>query len=213
MNDFSNMIYDQKKIIEHLCIKNCRLFFNHVDSAEVPILFRISQNEKKKGKKIDMNKNKILTAVMAGSMLMGSTLPVFAATTESQGVNQAEAEAGATRDTEVLYDQASTFSVTIPKTIVLGDTKASDYTVNVKGDIASDKQVNVTPNASFDMIDQAGGKDDVEATVTQNETVWSSKDVCKENGTDKAGNVEALGLTAGSWKGTFQFTIVLENAE
>ena len=133
-----------------------------------------------------MNKNKILTAVMAGTMMMGSVLPVCAATTESQNVGQTEADAGTTRNTEVLYTQTSTFTVTIPKQIVLGETKASDYTVNVKGDISSDKQ-------------------DV--------TVWSSADVCKTDGTDKAGNVSAQDLTSGSWAGTFEFSIALEAAE
>ncbi len=161
-----------------------------------------------------MNKNKILTALMAGTMVMGSTLPVYAATTESQNVAQTEADAAATRETEVLYTQTSAFTVTIPKKIVLDETKASDYTVNVKGDISSDKQVKVAPDASFNMKDQATvgtKKADVEATVTQDVTVWSSADVCKTDGTDKGGNVSALGLTSGSWAGTFEFSIALEN--
>lgn len=55
-------------------------------------------------------------------------------------------------------------------------------------------------------------KADVEATVTQAETIWSSAQVCAENGTDKAGNVSALGLTSGTWEGTFTFNIALEAA-
>lgn len=163
-----------------------------------------------------MNKNKFLTAVMAGTMIMGSALPVCAATTEPQTVTKTEADAGETRNTEVLYTQTSAFTVTIPKTIVLDDTKTSDYNVNVKGDISSDKQVKVAPDASFDMKDQATvgtKKADVEATVTQDVTVWSSADVCKTDGTDKAGNVAAPGLTSGSWAGTFTFNIALEDAE
>lgn len=164
-----------------------------------------------------MNNNKILTAVMAGTMMMGSVFPVCA--TEDAGpwiVEQTEADAGTTRNTEVLYTKASTFTVTIPKTIVLGTNKTSDYNVNVKGDIASDKQVKVAPDASFNMKDQAAvgeKKADVEATVTQAITVWSSADVCKTDGTDKAGNVSAQGLTSGSWAGTFEFNIALEAAE
>lgn len=163
-----------------------------------------------------MNKNKILTAVMAGTMMMGSVLPVCAATTDTQGVNQTDAESGAKRETEVLYEQTSTFTVTIPKQIVLGETKASDYTVNVKGDISSDKQVKVAPDANFNMSDigtVGTRKADVEATVTQDVTVWSSADVCKTDGTDKAGNVSAQDLTSGSWAGTFEFSIALEAAE
>lgn len=90
-----------------------------------------------------MNKNKILTAVMAGTMMMGSVLPVCAASTVTNHdpISEAEVgEAGTTKDTLVEYKQASTFTVTIPKRIVLGSEKTSDYNVNVKGDISSDNQ-------------------------------------------------------------------------
>ena len=48
-------------------------------------------------------KNKILTSLMAATMIMGSTMPVFAATTAQQTVNQTEADPGTTRETEVTY--------------------------------------------------------------------------------------------------------------
>lgn len=171
--------------------------------------------------KIKMNKNKILTAVMAGTMMMGSVLPVFAATSTpsitTDTVSKEEADASSTEVTEVTYAQSSTFTVTIPKKIVLGDTKISDYNVNVKGDISSDKQVKVAPDASFAMKDQGAvealRKGDVTATVTQDVKVWSSEEVCKEEGTDKAGNVSATDLTSGTWAGTFEFSIALEDAE
>lgn len=166
-----------------------------------------------------MNKNKILTAIMAGTMMMGSTLPVFAASTvkDYAPISQEEiGEDGITRPTEVEYKQASTFSVTIPKKIVLGEEKNSDYNVNVKGDISSTDQVKVAPITKFDMIDVGTvgtRKANVEATVKQDETIWSSAQVCAEDGTDKTGNVSALGLTSGTWEGTFTFNIALEAAE
>ena len=169
-----------------------------------------------------MNKNKILTAVMAGTMMMGSTLPVFAASTVTnyQPISQEEiGEKGTSRETEVEYKQASTFSVTIPKKIVLGEEKEADYNVNVKGDISSDNQVKVAPISKFDMVDigtVGTRKANVEATVTQNDTIWSSAEVCNKTdkeGTDKTGNVSALGLTSGTWQGTFTFNIALESAE
>ncbi len=166
-----------------------------------------------------MNKNKILTAVMAGTMMMGSVLPVCAASTVTNHdpISEAEVgEAGTTKDTLVEYKQASTFTVTIPKRIVLGSEKTSDYNVNVKGDISSDNQVKVAPATKFDMVDKGTvgeRKANVEATVTQAETIWSSAQVCTEDGTDKTGNVSALGLTSGTWEGTFTFNIALEAAE
>lgn len=163
-------------------------------------------------------KNKILTSLMAATMVMGSTMPVFAATTAQQTVNQTEADPGTTRETEVTYTQSSTFTVTIPKTIALdGSTKTADYDVNVKGDIASDKQVKVAPDTTFKMVDQskaAKKKTDVDASVTQAETTWSSTEVnVAQTGTTKTGNISATGLTSGSWKGTFNFSIAMSDVQ
>ena len=170
-----------------------------------------------------MIKNKLITAIMTGTMIMGSTLPVFADTTDNWDVGSEEATAGTTKQTDVLYSQSSTFSVTVPKTISLdGTTKDSDYTVTVKGDISSDKQVSVAPQDSiegteginFYMKDTSttNKKADVEATVTQDATVWSSAEVCvPSTGTIKNGNVSAPSISAGSWKGTFTFDIALQD--
>ena len=171
-------------------------------------------------------KNKILTSLMAATMIMGSAMPVFAATTEDQHVSQAEADPGTTRETEVKYSQSSTFTVTIPKTIVLdGQSKTSDYNVNVKGDISSDKQVTVAPQDAIDSIDginfymkdqssAAKKKTDVEANVAQAETVWSSAEVDVANvGTTKTGNVASPKISAGSWRGVFTFDIAMNDAQ
>ncbi len=170
-----------------------------------------------------MNKNKFLTAVMAGTMIMGSVLPVCAATTEEQNVGQTEADAGTTKETEVLYQQSSSYTVVIPKKIVLdATTKASDYAVRVYGDISSDKKVTVAPQdaledidgINFYMKDQATvgtKKADVQADVTQDVVDWTSAEVTAD--TSKDGNVAAPTITAGNWKGTFNFNISLANAE
>ncbi len=170
-----------------------------------------------------MNKNKFLTAVMAGTMIMGSALPVYAATTGEQNVGQTEVDAGTTRETEVLYQQSSSYTVVIPKKIVLdATTKDSDYAVRVYGDISSDKKVTVAPQdaladidgTNFYMKDQATvgtKKADVQADVTQDVVDWTSAEVTAD--TTKDGNVAAPTITAGNWKGTFNFNISLANAE
>ena len=171
-----------------------------------------------------MNKNKILTAVMAGTMMMGSVLPVCAATTDYDPISQTEVgEAGTSRDTEVLYELGSTFSVVIPKRIVLDATsKDSNYAVRVYGDISSDKKVTVAPQdalteiegINFYMKDQATKgtkKADVQADVTQDVVDWTSAEVTAD--TSKDGNVAAPTITAGNWKGTFNFNIALANAD
>ncbi|MCX4376221.1 MAG: hypothetical protein OSJ61_08615 [Lachnospiraceae bacterium] len=171
-----------------------------------------------------MNKNKILTAVMAGTMMMGSVLPVCAAVTDYDPISQeAVGEDGTSRDTEVLYNLGSTFSVVIPKTIVLDAvSKDSDYAVRVYGDISSDKKVTVAPQdaltdiegINFYMIDQATAgtkKANVQADVTQDVVDWTSAEVIAD--TSKDGNVAAPTITAGNWKGTFNFNIALADAE
>ena len=169
-----------------------------------------------------MKNRKLMTKLTAaGSMaMMLMPMTAFAEVSETQDVAQQEADAGATKDTDVLYTQSSTYSVIIPKLIVLdGQTKDSDYTVS------SDKQVSVAPQDSIDaidginfyMIDQATTgtkKADVEANVVQDATVWSSAEVCvADTGTTKNGNVAAPTITAGSWKGTFTFNVALQDAE
>lgn len=181
-----------------------------------------------------MNKNKILTAVMAGTMMMGSVLPVCAVEPVAGSQTLSHEQIANAEDTEVFYNLGSTFTVVIPKTIVLGTvSKDSDYAVRVYGDISSDKKVTVAPQDALDtidginfyMIDQASKgtqKDPVQADVTQKFVDWSSAEVCKKAeadgtttivGTTKDGNVAAPTITAGSWKGTFNFNIALADAE
>lgn len=170
-----------------------------------------------------MNKNKILTAVMAGTMMMGSVLPVCAATTNYDPISQEEVgESGTSRNTDVIYIQASSYSVVIPKTIVLDAvSKDSDYAVRVYGDISSDKKVTVAPQDALDTVDginfymkdqatKGTKKDPVQANVTQNVVDWTSAEVTAD--TSKDGKVAAPTITAGNWKGTFNFNIALADA-
>ena len=111
----------------------------------------------------------------------------------------------------------------IPKTIVLDAvSKDSDYAVRVYGDISSDKKVTVAPQdaltdiegINFYMIDQATAgtkKANVQADVTQDVVDWTSAEVTAD--TSKDGNVAAPTITAGNWKGTFNFNIALADAE
>lgn len=173
-----------------------------------------------------MNKNKILTAVMAGTMMMGSALPVCAAEPVADSQTFTHEQIAGVKETEVLYNLGSTFSVVIPKTIVLDAvSKDSDYAVRVYGDISSDKKVTVAPqdaiaseenaNVDFYMVDQAANlatrKADVVATVTQAVVDWTSAEVTAD--TSQNGNVAAPTITAGNWKGTFNFNIALADAE
>ena len=111
---------------------------------------------------------------------------------------------------------AADFNVTIPKTITLDSDKESSYSVKVEGEIASNKMVYVSPvdaiedtsKLDFYMHDQSteNQKADVEAVVTHNKFYWNSAEVA--NGVEATNNsVSATELTAGTWKGTFEFVI------
>lgn len=121
-------------------------------------------------------------------------------------------------DIKVTYQQSSSYTVTIPKTIALGTNKQATYSVKVSGEIGSDQRVYVAPvdgitdseNLDFYMSDLSGKKADVVATVTQNKTYWGSEDVA--NAYEETQNcVSAPDLTAGTWEGTFQVEIRLES--
>lgn len=133
---------------------------------------------------------------------------------------------------EVTVSQKSTFSVTIPKTVVLkgdfGEVNKADYTISVKANIASDEIITVSPQTSFDMKDKSNIKTK-QASVTQNVTKFVDSETkgtkLSEDSTvnplDRAnpgdegtgsctGEIKVDKLTAGSWSGTFNFDISLK---
>ena len=160
-------------------------------------------------------KNKIFKPVMAlalaGIVVAGSAIPFSATVNETQTATETSV-----KETEVVYTQDSSFTVTIPKKITLDETKTSTYDVTVEGDISSDEKVTVVPDASFLTKDQATSgtvKADVTATVTQEKTEWVNAEISVDGGSTVNGSVSAPDLTAGSWKGTFNFDIDLSTLD
>lgn len=123
-----------------------------------------------------------------------------------------------TSEAEVYVTRGSTFSVVIPKVITLdGSTKAGDYQVAVKGDISGNQKISVTTPDTFEMAEQnatVAQKDNVTATIAGAKTEWTQSEIKADTydgtGTTK-GTITADGITAGSWKGTFDFSISLTN--
>lgn len=161
---------------------------------------------------------KAISGVLCASMLMGNVTPVFAATTDTQTTSN-ETD---TKEVEVTYDKSASYFVTIPKTITLDSNKESTYNVKVEGDIPSDRNVYVAPQDAilqtdtidFYMYDQStkNPKEDVVAIVTYNKDTWDFEDVA--NGVEETNNkISASQLTAGNWKGTFNFNINLRDVE
>lgn len=121
-------------------------------------------------------------------------------------------------EVKVTAVKAADFTITIPKEITMdGDTKSADYTVNVKGDIAGDQKITVTPDASFN-LSEAGGKANVVTNVTQDDVTFLPADiyygVAKDQpGKTVDGSLAAPTLSAGQWSGKFNFTIVYGGAQ
>jgi hypothetical protein len=106
----------------------------------------------------------------------------------------------------------STFSVTIPKEIVLdGDTKTATYNVDVKGSIQSGETaiVSVIPSTSFSLSNiVANGyptKEAISAQVSQNVTSWTYNDIMK--GATTSGKITANDISAGDWSGSLNFNV------
>lgn len=167
--------------------------------------------------------SKLVSGLLCFSMIFSNVLPAHAADAvitentldgEDLSVNERNLE-----DITVTYKQASSFFVTIPKTIVLDGWKQSTYAVKVSGDIGAEQCVYVAPvdmiadteNIDFYMKDQASenAKEDVVANVTHNKFHWNAAEVAEGYRQDD-NLVSAPDLTAGVWRGIFQMEIKLE---
>lgn len=180
------------------------------------------QNEERRLTEYMKNRiiGRVLPCALSICMIAGNVTPVFAATAETQNADISNEKMSDTKDTDVLYNQTSTFFVKIPKVISLGADKQSGYSVAVNGDISSDQQVYVSPidsiteraGLNFYMKDQSkkNPKADVAADITQSKFYWNYKDVAASY-EETANLITAEGLSAGTWKGTFDFEINLWN--
>ena len=148
---------------------------------------------------------KFVPIVLSLALAIGNITPAFATVTDEHTTH----EHNDTLQTEVIYNQESSFSVTIPKLVALEGDKTSYYTVTVEGDISSDEKVVVVPEEYFFMKDISSDvfpKDDVEALVYQDKQAWTFNEFDVEG----TGYIEAEGLTAGNWEGSFWFNIELK---
>lgn len=176
-----------------------------------------------------MRKFQKVVAIVAAISCIGG-MPVYAATavdTSTAGVTTGEVQAdaiyaGAKEEVTVNVNQGSTFTVEIPKTIVLSGKKGAEnsapYTVTVTADIPGDEFISVVPDSSFKM--SSAGKTDIDATVTQSFKEFGVSKSIKTDGTKIAmselmagvstdGKVSVANLTSGKWTGSFNFAIAI----
>lgn len=176
-----------------------------------------------------MKNTKLMTALMAGTMILGSIMPAFATSEELDlDVNFAgTGDTAVTYDSTVKLDKSDFYSVRIPKKIDMGNKKTATYEVGVAGHM-TEASVTITPATSFEMTHKTDATKKITATVTQDDTDWSPTElegtytVTTETVDGKethkysidpnkavmhTGTISAEDLTEGTWEGTLTFTI------
>lgn len=114
-----------------------------------------------------------------------------------------------TSNVDVSMDVPSTFSVLIPKKIVLdGATGSATYQIGIKGDIDTDERVRVAPSDTMLLTHES--KPSLQANVSQMRTIWTYDDLMLTNVYDyTSGTISVSGKTAGTYTGTLMFNISL----
>ena len=145
--------------------------------------------------------------ILAAIMTLTLTIPTLAAENPDNTIQ--EATTTGSQGATITYEQDSAFTVTIPKTITLDQNKSATYDVKVKGDIAGNETVTVTPDATLQLTD-SNGKAAVTGTITQDVTEFAADQVNLPDGGSTTGNIVANDLTSGDWSGNFEFAIEVE---
>lgn len=110
------------------------------------------------------------------------------------------------QEVTVSYTQESTYTITIPKLIVVDSTKTAEYTINVSGNLEADKALRIVPSDMI-VMDDEHGKSDTPAYVYQPKTYFTWYEVDNEQGRQAKGTINAKYLTAGDWSGQLYFDI------
>lgn len=139
----------------------------------------------------------------------------FAATYDHDYYTQDDTETADSNEATLKAHVDSTYTVTIPKHLTLGrETQKVDYSIKVKGDIAYNEKVTVSPDVSTFTLKQ-DGKDDIQATISQTKSEFTFADLstASDTGASATGTITTSGLTAGHWSGGFNFNIALSKVD
>ncbi len=159
-----------------------------------------------------MKKIKFLSLVLTGTLIF-SSVPVYANTQYTDSTHEViNVDTPVTEDSnsncDVYAELGSEFKVTIPKKVTLdGSTKSGTYQVLVEGDIAGKETIKVIPDEAVTLSSK--DKADVIGTIAQDKTKWTYNEILSDNKVLGNGEIDANGITAGAWNGTFNFNINL----
>lgn len=154
---------------------------------------------------------KLITTSLCTLSLLGVCNVTFA---NERGVTETSTPitSGGSQSVAVSANQGSVFSVTIPKKITLENTvkgkSESNYTIEVRGDIASNEVLKVIPDNSFNMNQDGGRTFPVSVAQTVTTAVWN--EMTEVNPKTISGNLSGTNMTAGDWQGIFNFNISLD---
>lgn len=196
---------------------------------------------------MNKKRKKILSAILCIALLMLCTTNAFAAdlsnsvgspatdfsATDTVGSDATQSKTSeyvdavtdstATAETKtatvnVYATQASTYSVKIPKTVILNGADGSGaYRIGVKGNIAGNQTITVAPvdndadteGVNFSLAEQGtvAQKSNITASIEQAKTAFVQSEISVTDWTTTDATISAPAITAGSWIGTFNFTI------
>lgn len=150
---------------------------------------------------------------LVAATVTGNTVPAYAYSNSTFSVDETQdISENTSAECEVYAELGTIFKVTIPKRITLdGSTKKGAYTVDVEGDIAGTDIVKVVPDAGVTL--KSTNLADVTGKITQDKTQWSYDEILVGSKVPGKGDIDAAGITAGAWNGTFNFNVNLEHGD
>lgn len=156
-------------------------------------------------------KRKVVNSIliMSAMLTIASVTSIHTFAADPDNTDTITTDSSGAQSTTVKYEQSSTFTVTIPKSIALGTNKSARYEVKAQGDIAGNESILVVPDETVTLSDK-DGKDDVDCAVTQKKTKFAYNEISDPNGANTNGEIAGEELTSGDWSGNLNFTITIE---
>ena len=112
----------------------------------------------------------------------------------------------------ITYNENNYFNIVIPKEITINaETESANYYIKVNGNILDTQMLSIVPDTNF-LMQENGGKNDINGIVTQNNFDYYYNDLQGE-GTEYNGNIQIYNLSAGEWSGKFNFNISVNTHE
>lgn len=138
---------------------------------------------------------KVFSILLAVTLMLGSSNVVLASTTTENDSLQST----------VTMQVASSWVVTVPDGIEMGETNTVEYEASLAGDVAIASSVSIVPASTITLTD---GFEEITATVIQEKQEWTGAEITEEGVTTTGTISIADDVPAGTWVGTLDFAVV-----